>query len=84
MAVFKIAMVEKAWTECMFNNVSSMSCMRHPYLREALHMYHLIFELISTERDNTFQFVPVENFSHALEIIASGQAELSGYEQRDC
>ncbi len=84
MAVFKIALVEKAWTECMFKNVSSLSCMSHPYMREALHMYNFIFELISTDHSNSFQFVPAENVSHALEMIASGQADFSSYLSRDC
>ncbi len=58
--------------------------MGHPYLREALHMYNFIFELISTQYNNSIQFVPAENTSHALEMIASGQADFSGYQQRDC
>ncbi len=84
MVVFKIALVEKVWIECMFKNVSSLSCMGHPYLREALHMYNFIFELISTERNNSIQFVPAENISHALETIASGQADFRGHKSRHC
>ncbi len=78
MAVFRISLVKSSWPECLFTNVSLSSCMGHPGVREAVHMYNFILGLIA-EHKNSFQFVPAENYSHMMEMSASGQADFSEY-----